>query len=78
MNQVNLESISQPLNERGFALLPRILSKEECHELMNLYPMGEKYRNVISMQRYRFGCGEYKYFAYPLPPIVQALREEFY
>ena len=30
------------------------------------------------MERYRFGVGEYKYFAAPLPPLVAALREAFY
>ena len=30
------------------------------------------------MQRYRFGMGAYKYFNYPLPVIVQTLRENMY
>jgi hypothetical protein len=30
------------------------------------------------MARYRFGVGDYKYFAEPLPPVVAALREHAY
>ena len=30
------------------------------------------------MARYRFGVGEYKYFANPLPAVVQELREHAY
>ena len=67
-----------PLNEKGFALLPGILSKEECIDVVNLYPIEGIYRNVISMKRYRFGIGEYKYFSYPLPPLIQQLRKDFY
>ncbi len=30
------------------------------------------------MARYRFGVGEYKYFADPLPPVVREIRERAY
>jgi hypothetical protein len=36
------------------------------------------YRKTINMERYRFGLGEYKYFQYPLPAIIQQLRENVY
>jgi hypothetical protein len=71
-------SIFESLNTKGYALLPGVLSKEECDHLKSLYDDGTLYRSIIDMKRYRFGAGEYKYFRYPLPPLLQTLREEFY
>jgi hypothetical protein len=70
--------LSASLDEKGYAIIPAVLSDKECAELRKLYHAADIYRNVISMERYRFGKGEYKYFSYPLPPIVQQLRHEFY
>ena len=71
-------SIYQSLNEKGYASIKGVLSKEECEHLSGMYSDNHLYRNVINMQRYRFGKGEYKYFNYPLPPALQFLREELY
>jgi len=61
-----------------FTIIPSVLSREECEHIIGFYSDDHMYRNTINMKRYRFGEGEYKYFNYPLPPVVQALREEFY
>ncbi len=66
------------LNQKGYALLPGLLSEQTCIDLRQLYNQSTLYRSVINMQRYRFGQGEYKYFNYPLPPVVQKLREQLY
>jgi uncharacterized protein len=66
------------LNQKGYVLLKNVLSKDECAQLQHLYHEPNMFRSVINMQRYRFGKGEYKYFAYPLPPIIETLRKEFY
>jgi uncharacterized protein len=80
MNIDNLDwaSIETSLNNKGYAKLSNVLFKEECEQLTKLYPNPELFRSVINMQRYRFGKGEYKYFNYPLPTIIQQLREGFY
>ena len=66
------------LDTDGFARLPPVLSPGECRELADLYDDDRRFRSRIDMARFRFGEGEYKYFAAPLPPRVQALREELY
>ncbi|WP_447402303.1 2OG-Fe(II) oxygenase [Lysinibacillus sp. fkY74-1] len=72
------ECIQNELDDQGFAKLPTILTKEECESFMEMYGEEELYRTTINMTRYRFGNGEYKYFSYPFPDIIQHLRESFY
>ncbi|MBA4058301.1 MAG: prolyl 4-hydroxylase subunit alpha [Marivirga sp.] len=75
---MNWTPIYAGLNEKGFSVLPGVLSPEECRHLSGMYNDKDLYRSVINMQRYRFGKGEYKYFNYPLPPTIQSWRELFY
>jgi len=71
-------SIEAALDTQGFAKLPPILSPDDCESLASLYQDDALFRSRIDMARFRFGAGEYKYFAAPLPPIVQGLREDLY
>jgi hypothetical protein len=71
-------AVETSLWQRGYALIPIFLSREECNGFIRLYPDKERFRSHIIMARYRFGSGDYKYFKYPLPYLIQALREQFY
>lgn len=62
----------------GYAVLPGLLSEEECQGIAGLYPMQSPFRSRVVMQQHGFGQGEYKYLAYPLPPLIQHLRENLY
>jgi hypothetical protein len=55
-----------------------LLSPAECGRLVALYDDDSRFRKRIEMERHRFGAGEYKYFASPLPPLVQELRTQAY
>ena len=55
-----------------------LLDAAECRALSALYADDRLFRSRIEMARHRFGEGEYKYFARPLPPIVAALRDGLY
>jgi uncharacterized protein len=68
----------ESLNERGYATTPPILSGSECAELAGLYDEGGRFRSRIEMERFRFGIGEYKYFAAPIPPLVAEMRAQLY
>ncbi len=66
--------LEQSLWKCGYAKTPPVLTPDECSGLIHLYADNAKFRSRIDMARHRFGVGEYKYFADPLPPLVQALR----
>ena len=72
------ERIARDLDANGYALTGGVLSSAECSELVALYPERERFRSRIDMTRLRYGVGEYKYFARPLPPVVQELRAALY
>lgn len=66
------------LDQNGYVVLPKIISDENCDKLAESYENSAKFRSVINMKRYQFGSGEYKYFKYPLPNIIEELRHELY
>jgi uncharacterized protein len=71
-------SIQKVLEDEGRVLLPKLLDSEECKALVHLYPDDTLFRSHIIMGRHGFGRGEYKYFNYPLPDIIQSLRTALY
>jgi len=72
------DAIAAQLDERGFATTDALLSAAECRVLAELYPAAERFRSRIVMARHGFGRGEYQYFAYPLPQVVEGLRRAVY
>jgi hypothetical protein len=71
-------AIERSLREEGYATTPPLLAARECAALARLYGDEHRFRTTIDMARYRFGVGEYRYFAEPLPPLVAALRARGY
>jgi hypothetical protein len=70
--------IGASLDEWGHARTPVLLTPAECAELRALYTEETRFRSRVDMARFRFGVGEYKYFADPLPTVVGELREHAY
>jgi hypothetical protein len=70
--------IGKDLDEQGSALLQGVLSAEECKAVAALYPEESIFRSRVVMGRHGFGRGEYKYFSYPLPRLIEGLRTELY
>jgi hypothetical protein len=70
--------IEASLWEFGYARISELLTADECAGLIALYNDDLRFRSRIDMARYRFGVGDYKYFDYPLPAVVQQLRLNTY
>jgi len=75
---LNWEEIEQGLWEYGYAKTPAVLTPKECKESAALYFQDALFRSTIDMERYKFGLGQYRYFAYPLPRLVAELRTHAY
>jgi len=78
VQQVDWKALDSALTENGYAQTGPLLTAEECRELIGLYPDDSRFRSHIDMARFRFGMGDYKYFADPLPAMVQELRKSLY
>jgi len=77
-NEIDLQSALSHLDEHGFAVIAAVLTRNTCEEIAANYSDDRQFRSRIEMERYAFGRGEYKYFNYPLPPIVEKIRSSFY
>ena len=71
-------TLAAGLDASGSAVINKLLSAEECAALAAFYKDDERFRSRVVMARHGFGRGEYKYFAYPLPRLVEGLRGALY
>jgi hypothetical protein len=71
-------AISDALDAQGWALLEKLLTREDCRQLASLYGDDNRFRSHVVMARHGFGRGEYKYFSYPLPEKIAGLRTALY
>jgi uncharacterized protein len=71
-------TIERDLDAYGCAIAPKLILPEACRAFAALYPDDSRFRSRIVMAKHGFGRGEYKYFAYPLPDLIVALRRGFY
>ncbi|MES2788325.1 MAG: 2OG-Fe(II) oxygenase [Planctomycetota bacterium] len=72
------DKIGQELDHHGCAVIGPLLSPEQCTTLAAAYDTDEIFRNRVVMERHGYGRGEYRYFSYPLPQVVQSLRTALY
>jgi uncharacterized protein len=77
-NGICWQEVASSLWSSGFGRLGSLLSRESCESLRTLYSDSSAFRSRIDMAQYRFGRGEYKYFAHPLPKVVAELRHALY
>lgn len=78
IDQLDWTAITESMNAKGYASISGILSPELSDELAANYAATDIYRKTIVMEHHGYGQGQYKYFSYPLPLVVQQLREAVY
>ena len=71
-------AVGAELDAHGCATIGPLLAAPDCTALASGYDRDDQFRSRVIMSRHGFGRGEYKYFSYPLPEIVAALREALY
>lgn len=75
---IDWDRIGTDLDSRGCAMAEGLLQAAECEQLAALYSDDRNFRSRVIMDRYGFGRGEYQYFSYPLPVVVEELRAGLY
>ncbi|WP_316820261.1 2OG-Fe(II) oxygenase [Pedobacter gandavensis] len=78
ITSIHWGSLTEDLHEKGFGIVSEFLTAAQCEELIKAYNDPDSYRKTVVMERYRFGMGEYKYFNYPLPRLIQSIRSLVY
>ena len=76
--EIDWQRVTGELNQKGYAMVPQFLPNQSCEELIQKYNDSDLYRKTITMERHSFGLGEYKYFKYPLPDLIQTVRGAIY
>lgn len=71
-------TVTETMHQNGYAVIPDLLTAVQCEELKAAYNDPEAYRKTVHMERHRFGKGQYKYFNYPLPELIQQMRTQIY
>jgi uncharacterized protein len=78
VKDLDWERILHDLDVQGNAIIERLITSAECDTLAQLYPKDRIFRSLVLMAQHGFGRGEYKYFSYPLPDLVNDLRIAIY
>jgi uncharacterized protein len=78
LSSIAWERVDSDLNEYGGTVLEQLLTPDECESVTAMYPDDAAFRSRVVMARHGFGRGEYKYFRYPLPKLVEDARTHLY
>lgn len=78
LDDTSWDQVYRELDAEGNAIVKGILSPDECDEIRGFYEDEDLFRSQIVMERHGFGRGEYRYFSYPLPSLIAALRTSVY
>ena len=78
LRRIDTAALQHGLEAQGWCVWRGLLSSGQCDDVASMYGRGTGFRSQVVMARHGFGRGEYRYFAYPLPPLVRQLRTALY
>jgi hypothetical protein len=78
LNSISWKQVEADLDAFGGAVLQNLLTPQECNAMVAMYSEEAIFRSRVVMARHGFGSGEYKYFSYPLPGVVESMRANLY
>lgn len=78
INAYDWSAVLEHMDREGWALLPGLFDVNECDSISGLYGEADIFRSHVQMVRHGFGRGEYRYFSYPLPSIIEIARSALY
>ena len=78
MDDYDWTQLTAHLDAHGRATLPHLMTIAETDAIARLYDDDSVFRSHVVMARHGFGRGEYKYFKYPLPATLGAVRTALY
>jgi hypothetical protein len=77
-SNLDWDALNAGLLQRGYIVIDELFCDAECENMQQQYDQAGLFRKTVNMAKHNFGNGEYKYFAYPLPELVQQIRLKFY
>jgi hypothetical protein len=75
---VDWERVFHDLDAQGSAVIDQLFTSEQCEETAGWYSHDDMFRSRVIMGQHGFGRGEYKYFSYPLPDLIESVRTAIY
>jgi len=78
LDRIDTLALEGDLEAQGWSVLPDLLTAPQCDDVAGLYSGEDGFRSRVVMARHGFGRGEYRYFSYPLPWLIQQLRTTLY
>ena len=78
VQDVDTSALKSDLDAQGWSVLSGLLTTPQCDDLASLYGQEAGFRSRVVMARHSFGKGEYRYFSYPLPALVERMRTALY
>ncbi len=78
VDRIDTTALETDLEAQGWSVMPDVLTSPQCDGIADMYGKDDRFRSRVVMARHGFGRGEYRYFAYPLPSLIQRLRTRLY